>query len=84
MQLVAVVHSMDYHFQFNKMNYELKKEENINNLFVPTDTQWGMIYFNWEDSNQEFVNALNAKGIEVFIELLIADPNTAYLLFVNG
>jgi len=67
------------------MNYTInQKDGGINELTIPTDTQWGPICFEWEDSNAEFVNALNAKGIEVFIELLIADPNTAYLLFVNG
>ncbi len=66
------------------MNYTInQKDGGINELTIPTDTQWGTICFAWEDSNVEFVTALNAKGIEVFIELLIADPNTAYLIFIN-
>lgn len=67
------------------MNYTItQNSQGLNELVIPTDSQWGTICFAWEESNQEFVNALNTKGIEVFIELLIADPNTAYLLFVNG
>lgn len=67
------------------MNYTLtQKDGGINEIVIPTEGQWGTICFAWENSNEEFVNALNTKGIEVFVELLIADPNTAYLLFVNG
>lgn len=67
------------------MNYTItEKDVGIQEITIPTEGKWGTICFAWEDSNEEFVNALNAKGIEVFIELLIADPNTAYLLFVNG
>lgn len=66
------------------MNYTITEKDSINEIVIPTDGQWGTICFAWENSNEEFVNALNTKGIEVFVELLIADPNTAYLLFVNG
>jgi len=67
------------------MNYTITQKENgITELVIPTDGQWGTICFAWEDSNQEFVNAMNSKGIELFVELLVANPNTAYTQFVNG
>ena len=66
------------------MTYSIIQEDNITHIAINSDTKWGTICFSWENSNEEFVNALNTKGIEVFVELLIADPNTAYLLFVNG
>jgi hypothetical protein len=65
------------------MNYTITEKDSINEIVIPTDGQWGTICFAWEDSNEEFVNALNAKGIEVFVELLINDPNTAYLTFIS-
>jgi len=65
------------------MNYTLNQKDNgITELVVPTDGQWGTICFAWEDSNLEFTTALAEKGIEAFVALLIADPNTAYLIFV--
>lgn len=66
------------------MTYELKEKNNIHELVIPTEGQWGTICFAWEDSNQDFVNAINSKGIELFVELLVNDPNTAYNQFVNG
>lgn len=67
------------------MNYTLtQNSQGLNELVIPTDSEWGTICFAWEDSNEEFVNAINAKGLELFVELLIANPNTAYNQFVNG
>lgn len=67
------------------MNYTITQKENgITELFIPTDSEWGTICFAWEESNEEFVNAMNSKGLELFVELLIANPNTAYTKFVNG
>lgn len=66
------------------MTYELKEKNGIHEIMVATDSQWGTICFSWEDSNQDFVNAINSKGIELFVELLVNDPNTAYNQFVNG
>lgn len=65
------------------MNYTITEKDSINEIVIPTDGQWGTICFAWEDSNEEFVNAINTKGIEVFVELLINDPNTAYLTFIS-
>ena len=67
------------------MNYTITQKDNgITELVIPTEGEWGTICFAWEDSNQEFVNAMNSKGIELFVELLVANPNTAYTQFVNG
>ena len=67
------------------MNYTITQKDNgITELVIATDGQWGTICFCWEDSNEEFVNAMNSKGIELFVDLLVANPNTAYTQFVNG
>ena len=67
------------------MNYTITKKDNgINELIITTNSEWGTICFSWEDSNDEFVTPLNAKGIDVFVDLLIDNPNTAYNQFVNG
>jgi hypothetical protein len=44
------------------------------------------IFFGWDMSDDyiDFRNALGMKGIEVFVDLLIADSNTAFLKFING
>jgi hypothetical protein len=67
------------------MNYTITQKDNgVTELVIPTEGEWGTICFAWEDSNQEFVNAMNSKGLELFVELLVANPNTAYTQFVNG
>lgn len=67
------------------MNYTINQKDNgITEVVVPTDGEWGTICFAWEDSNSEFTTALAEKGIEAFIALLIADPNTAYTLFCGA
>lgn len=44
------------------------------------------IFFGYDNSSDydEFRNALQTKGIDVFVELLATNPNTAFNLFVNG
>jgi hypothetical protein len=44
------------------------------------------VFFAWDESidYDSFRVALNDKGIEVFVDLLIKDANTAYLNFING
>ncbi len=67
------------------MNYTITEKENdIIELMVSTDGQWGTICFAWEKSNTEFTDAIESKGIDVFIALLIADPNTAYTNFCGA
>lgn len=44
------------------------------------------IFFGWDMSDDyiDFRNALELKGIDAFVDLLIADSNTAFLNFTNG
>ena len=44
------------------------------------------VFFAWDESldYDSFRVALNDKGIEVFVDLLIDDANTAYTTFING
>ena len=44
------------------------------------------IFFGWDMSDDyiDFRNALEVKGIDVFVDLLIADSNTAFLIFTDG
>lgn len=41
------------------------------------------IFFGWDmsDAYVDFRNALDTKGIDTFVDLLIQDSNTAFLLF---
>jgi hypothetical protein len=67
------------------MNYTLNQNNNgINELTIPTNTQWGTICFAWENTNIDFVTALNSKGIDAFIDLLVINPNNAYQIFVGA
>jgi hypothetical protein len=44
------------------------------------------IFFGWDMSDDyiDFRNALEIKGVDVFVDLLIADSNTAFTIFING
>ncbi len=44
------------------------------------------IFFGWDMSDDyiDFRNALDVKGIDVFVDLLIDNPNTAFTIFCNG
>ena len=44
------------------------------------------VFFAWDESldYDSFRVALNDKGIESFVDLLIQDANTAYTTFING
>jgi hypothetical protein len=64
------------------MTYSIIQEENVTHILIDSNTKWGVICFAWENTNVDFVTALNSKGIDAFIELLIQDPNTAYLTFI--
>jgi hypothetical protein len=66
------------------MNYTIEDLGDIVRISIPTHTSWGIILFAYEKSNTEFTFALESKGIDVFIALLIADPNTAYSQFCGA
>ena len=44
------------------------------------------IFFGWDMSDDyiDFRNALEMKGIDAFVDLLIDNPNTAFTTFCNG
>ena len=44
------------------------------------------IFFGWDMSDDyiDFRNALEVKGIDTFVDLLIEDSNTAFTTFCNG
>ena len=44
------------------------------------------VFFAWDESVEYdyFRVALNDKGVEAFVDLLIQDSNTAYTNFING
>jgi len=44
------------------------------------------IFFAWDESSNydAFRIALNDKGIDVFVDLLITDPSTAFTIFCDG
>jgi hypothetical protein len=66
------------------MNYTLDDLGDIVRISIPTNTSWGTILFAWEKSNHEFTSALESKGIDVLVNLLVNNPNTAYNQFING
>ena len=66
------------------MEYKLEDLGDVVRLSIPTESSWGIICFAWEKSNVEFISALESKGIDVLVNLLVSNPNTAYQIFVNG
>lgn len=66
------------------IEYQLEDLGDIVRISIPTMTSWGIILFAWEKSNVEFTSALESKGIDVLVELLVFNPNIAYQAFVNG
>lgn len=44
------------------------------------------IFFGWDMSDDyiDFRNALEVKGVDAFVDLLIQDSNTAFTVFTNG
>ena len=66
------------------IDYKLEDLGEIVRISIPTNTSWGTILFAYEKSNIEFTSALESKGIDVFVALLIADPNTAYSQFCGA
>ncbi len=66
------------------IDYKLEDLGDIVRISIPTHTSWGTILFAYEKSNTEFTSALESKGTDVFIALLIANPNTAYTNFCGA
>jgi hypothetical protein len=66
------------------MNYTIEDLGEIIRLSIPTNSSWGTILFAYEKSNIEFTTAIESKGIDVLVDLLVNNPNTAYNQFING
>jgi hypothetical protein len=64
------------------MRYELIEKEDVTIIHVLDNN----IFFAYDISSDydSFRVALNDKGIDVFVDLLIVDSNTAFNTFVNG
>ena len=64
------------------MRYEIIENQGITIIHVFE----GNILFGFDASDDyaPFRQALIEKGIDAFVELLIADSNTAFLTFTNG
>jgi hypothetical protein len=61
------------------MRYELIENNGVTIIHVIEQN----IFFGFDQSDDyiEFRNSLATKGIDAFVDLLIADHNTAFLLF---
>ena len=64
------------------MRYTITQKENVTIIHVLEHN----IFFGYDDSTDYdgFRVALEEKGIDAFVDLLIQDSNTAYTTFVNG
>jgi hypothetical protein len=64
------------------MRYTITHKEDVTIIHVLEQN----IFFGYDDSTDYdgFRVALDTKGIEAFVDLLIQDANTAYTTFING
>jgi hypothetical protein len=64
------------------MRYIITQEQGVTIIHVLEQN----ICFAYDESENYdlFRVALDTKGIDAFVDLLIQDPNTAYLTFING
>lgn len=64
------------------MRYNITQQDNLTIIYVIGHN----IFFGYDDSTDydAFRVALDTKGIDAFIDLLIQDSNTAFNIFVNG
>jgi hypothetical protein len=64
------------------MRYTIKENEGVTMIHVLGHN----IFFGFDSSEDyaPFRNALIEKGIDAFVDLLIADSNTAFLIFTDG
>lgn len=64
------------------MRYEIISKGELTMIHVIEQN----IFFGYDDSEDYLVfrEALEVKGIDAFVDLLIEDANTAFLNFING
>jgi hypothetical protein len=65
------------------IDYTLNDLGDTIQISIPNQPNWGTICFGWQKSNSEFTTALDSKGLEAFVQLLIDNPNTAYTIFIS-
>jgi hypothetical protein len=66
------------------INYETITIGDVTQITIPTDGPHGTICYAYEHNNAVFMAALADKGIDVYIQLLVYDPGTAYATFTAG
>jgi len=64
------------------MRYNITENNGVTTIHVLNHN----IFFAFDSSDDyaPFRNALIEKGVDAFVDLLIADSNTAFLNFTNG
>ena len=64
------------------MRYTITEFDNVTMIYVIDQN----IFFGFDGSDDyaPFRNALIEKGIDAFVDLLIEDSNTAFLIFTDG
>ena len=64
------------------MRYTINEKQDVTIIHVIDQN----IFFGFDSSEDyaPFRNALIEKGIDAFVDLLIADSNTAFLIFTDG
>lgn len=61
------------------MRYEVIEKNGVTTIHVIEQNIF--FAFDQSDDYMDFRNSLATKGIDVFVDLLIADHNTAFLIF---
>jgi hypothetical protein len=64
------------------MRYNITENNGVTTIHV---LDYNIFFgFDASDDYAPFRNALIEKGIDAFVDLLIEDSNTAFLIFTNG
>lgn len=64
------------------MRYNITENNGVTTIHV---LHYNIFFgFDASDDYAPFRNALIEKGIDAFVDLLIADSNTAFLIFTDG
>lgn len=64
------------------MRYTINEKNGVTTIHV---LEYNIFFgFDASDDYAPFRNALIDKGVDAFVDLLIADSNTAFLIFTDG
>jgi hypothetical protein len=68
------------------MNYTFLEENGIKSISIPTQTVYGTICFSWDDSEfySDFKKALDLKGLDCFVEMILQNPENAFVNFCSN